>query len=109
MFYIYKATYFFNYKKISSKYKLKSFKNKLKSFKYKKKSFKYTKQFYKYGTRKLRVDRNAFAHGSARRKICAKSHVTHKCPVIHTTQQQVALFLPNRTDSVRFPYGFRAV
>ena len=38
MFYIYKATYFFNYKKISSKYKLKSFKNKLKSFKYKRKS-----------------------------------------------------------------------
>ena len=59
--------------------------------KYKKKSFKYTKQFYKYGTRKLRVDRNAFAHGSARRKISAKSHVTNKCPVIHPTQQRVAL------------------
>ena len=39
----------------------------------------------------LRTDRNAFAHGSARRKISAKSHVTNKCPVIHTTQQQVAL------------------
>ena len=58
---------------------------------------------------KLRVDRKAFAHGSARRKMSAKSHVTNKCPVIHTTQQQVALFRPNRTDSVRFPYGFRAV
>ena len=33
MFYTYKETYFFNYKKISSKYKLKSLKNKLKSFK----------------------------------------------------------------------------
>ena len=52
MFYTYKETYFFNYKKISSKYKLKSFKYKLKSFKYKKKSFKYTKQLYKYGTLK---------------------------------------------------------
>ena len=40
---------------------------------------------------KLRVDRKAFAHGSARRKISAKSHMTNKCPVIHTTQQQVAL------------------
>ena len=39
----------------------------------------------------LRTDRNAFAHGSARRRISAKSHVTNKCPVIHTTQQQVAL------------------
>ena len=46
MFYIYKATYFFNYKKISSKYKLKS-------FKYKKKSFKHKKQFYKYGNLKV--------------------------------------------------------
>ena len=76
-----------------------------KIFEVQKKSFKYTKQFYKYGTRKLRVDRNAFAHGSAKRKISAKSHVTNKCPVIHTTKQQVALFLPNRTDSVRFPCG----
>ena len=39
----------------------------------------------------LSTDRNAFAHGSARRKMSAKSHVTNKCPVIHTTQQQVAL------------------
>ena len=46
MFYTYKETYFFNYKKISSKYKLKSFKYKLKSFKYK-------KQFYKYGNLKV--------------------------------------------------------
>ena len=63
MFYTYKETYFFNYKKISSKYK--------------KKSFKYTKQFYKYGT--LRVDLKAFARGSVRRKMSAKSHVTNKC------------------------------
>ena len=48
------------------------FRNKYSMFytKYKKKSFKYTKQFYKYGTRKLRVDRNAFAHGSD--CICAR-------------------------------------
>ena len=42
---------------------------------------------------KLRVDRKAFAHGSARRKISAKSHVTNKFPVIYTTQQQVALLI----------------
>ena len=72
------------------------FRNKYSMFstKYKKKSYKYTKQFYKYGTLKA-------ARGSAKRKISAKSHVTNKCPVIHTTQQQVA----NRTDSIRFPCG----
>ena len=53
----------------------------------------------------LRTDRNAFAHGSARRKISAKSHVTNKCPVIHTTQQRWRC----SCQTARIPYGFRAV
>ena len=91
MFYTYKETYFFNYKKISSKYKLKSFKNKLKSFSAKRNPSSTQNNSTSTEHWKLRVDLKAFARGSARRKICAKSHVRNKCPVIHTTQQQVAL------------------
>ena len=88
MYYTYKETYFFNYKKVSSKHKLKSFKYKLST-----KKNPSSTQNNSTSTEhwKLRVDLKTFAGGSARRKISAKSHVTKKCPVIHTTQQQVAL------------------